>query len=230
MTRSTGPFTVHPGPTIESYRYVGPEGEVEFEVGTEYWQRKPVLRDGHEIDVISVDSLRRVGDRIGEPLDDEPRAHILENLRYYYRQRALPFEIRHPSGQHEDELGQIRPGFRTGLPRAEHSDGWSLTDLYMSPAFPDPDEYPPTITYQGAEGDAEMFREFEPVDATRREMGGFIEVREKVRRRLVLASSLRWVGKRSGQPMTGNDRARILDRVLSVYDKWGHIYVVRPSK
>lgn len=223
------PFTIRPGPTIESYRYVGPEGEIEFEVGTVYWQRKPVLRDGHEIDVISVDSFRRVGDRSGEALDDESRARILENLRHYYQQRALPYEIRHPSGEREDESGQIRPGFRTALPRAEHSEGWSLTDLYMSRAFPDPDDYPPTVTYQGLEGEAEMTRGFELVDSTRREMGGLLEVREKVRRRTLLADSLHWTGERAGQPMTDEDRARILDCIRFVYDKWGHAYVVRPS-
>jgi len=223
------PFTIRPGPTIESYQYFGPEGEIEFEVGTVYWQRKPVLRDGHEIDLISVDSFRRAGDRSGEPLDDESRARILENLRHHYHQRAMPYEIRHPSGEREDESGQVRPGFRTALPRAEHSDGWSLTDLCMSRAFPDPDDYPPTITYQGLEGEAEMTRGFELLDSTRREMGRLLEVREKVRRQVLLADSLNWTGERAGQPMTDEDRARILDRVLSVYDTWGHAYVVRSS-
>jgi hypothetical protein len=123
LSQSDEPYTIEPGPTIESYRYIGPEGELEFEVGTEYWRRKPILRDGHEIDVISVDSFRRVGDRRGQVLDDESKARVVENMRQYYRQRGFPFEIRHPSGQIEDESGHIRPGFKTALPRAEHSDG-----------------------------------------------------------------------------------------------------------
>lgn len=50
-------FAIELGPTIESYRYVGPEGEVVFEEGRVYWKGKPVLRHGHEIDVISATSF-----------------------------------------------------------------------------------------------------------------------------------------------------------------------------
>jgi hypothetical protein len=219
------PFTIRPGPTFESYRYVGPEGELEFEVGTEYWGRKPVLRHGHEIDVIPAESLRRVGDRSGDALDSESIARVLENIRHYYRQRALPLEIRHPSGQIEDESGDIRPGFKTALPRAEHSEGWSVTDLYMSPAFPDPDAYPPTVTYQGPDGEAAIIRELRLVDAIP-VGGGFASPGGKVRRRVLVADSLRWTRDRAGQDMTDEDRLRILNRIRSVYDKWGHFYDV----
>jgi hypothetical protein len=220
------PYAILPGPTIESLRYVGPEGEFVFEVGTVYWKRQPVVRDGHEIEVIGVDSFRRPGDRSGAGPDDEARARILENVRDYYRRRARPYEIRYPSGEREDETGQVRPGFRTALPRAEHSDGWSLTDLYMSPEFPDPNDYPPMVTYQGPEGQAELTREFELVDATR-PAARSIRVPEKVRRRVLLPDSLRWTGARSGQPMTDEDRSRIVERVGLVYDTWGHAWVVR---
>jgi hypothetical protein len=229
LSANDEPFTILPGPTIESYRYVGPEGEVDFDVGTVYWKRQPVIRDGHEIEVIAADSLRRPGDRSGASLNDDDRAHVLDNLRLHYRKRGRPFEIRHPSGAREDETGQVRPGFRTGLPTAEHSDGWSLTDLYMSPAFPDPNDYPPTVTYHGPEGEAELAREFELVDSTRPIMGGSIQVREKVRRRVLHPDSLHWTGDRAGQHMTDEDRARILDRAALVYDTWGHAYVVRPE-
>ena len=226
MSETNEPYAILAGPTIESRRYVGPEGEFVFEVGTVYWKRQPVVRDGHEIDVIGVDSFRRPGDR-SRAGPDEARASILENVRDYYRRRARPYEIRYPSGEREDETGQVRPGFRTALPRAEHSDGWSLTDLYMSPAFPDPNDYPPTVTYGGPEGEAELTREFDLVGSTRPVMGGSIQVPEKVRRRALLADSLHWTAERAGQPMTDEDRARILDRIGLVYDTWGHAFVVR---
>lgn len=118
-------------------------------------------------------------------LDDDARAHILDNLRQHYRQRGRPFEIRLPSGAREDESGRVRPGFRTALPVAEHSDGWSVTDLYMSRAFPDPNDYPPTTTYRGPEGEAELTRVFDLVESTRPEFGRLIQIRE---RRSVAAS------------------------------------------
>ncbi|MEP6640208.1 MAG: hypothetical protein ABJC39_12735, partial [Chloroflexota bacterium] len=165
MTAADEPFTIEPGPTFESYRYVGPEGEVAFETGSVHWKRQPVQRDGQEIDVIYPDSFRRPGQGAGEGLDDDTRARVLENVRRYYRRRGRPLEIAHPSGEREDETGRVRPGFRTALPRAEHSDGWSVEDLYMSPAFPDPN-YPPTVTYRGPEGEAELTRGFDLVDST----------------------------------------------------------------
>lgn len=46
------------------------------------------------------------------------------------------------------------------------------------------------------------------------------------RRRALLADSIHWTGERADQPMSDEDRARILDRIGLVYDTWGHSYVV----
>jgi len=220
------PFSIRPGPSIEIYRYTGPEGEIEFEVGRVYWGGEPVLRDGHAIVVVYPD-FRRVGDRSGEQIDDESCARILGNLRTYYRRRGLPYEIHHRTGEREDESGQLRPGFASALPRASHSDGWSLTDLYLSPEFPDPEVYPPTIAYAGPEGSAELTRTFTIVDEVRHER--FHDVPVKVWRRVLHPGSLHWTGDRTGEPMTDADRARITERVRSVYDEWGYTYEVEES-
>lgn len=128
-------------------------------------------------------------------------------IRRLLRSTGKPFDLRHPSGEIEDETGSRRPGFRSALPRVEHSDGWRLTDLWVSPEHPDPAAPPPTIRCEDATGAAEMPRR--------------IAIRGDRRLRVLVPQQLRWVGARSGDAMTAEARARILDRVRSAYDEWG---------
>jgi len=198
-------------PAPERYRYRRPGFEFEFDAWNE----------------IALVTCRWAGERSAQPVTDEDRALMAEALRGYYRGRGIPYELRHPSGEIEDESGRLRPGFASALPHAAHSDGWSLTDLYLSPEFPDPEVYPPTIAYAGPEGSAELTRSIRLVDEVRHER--FHDVPVTVRRRVLHPGTLHWTGGRTGEPMTDADRARITERVRSVYDEWGYAYEVEES-
>ncbi|MBA3878059.1 MAG: hypothetical protein C0498_14280, partial [Anaerolinea sp.] len=172
-------------------------------------------------------TFRWAGERAGQPVTDEDRARMADALRAYYRSRGRPYALRHLSGEIEDETGRRYPGFASALPHASHSDGWSLTDFYLSPEFPDPEVYPPTIAYAGPEGSAELTRTFKIVDEVRHER--FHDVPVKIRRTVLHPGTLHWTGDRTDEPMTDADRARIIERIRSVYDEWGHAYEVEES-
>jgi len=194
----------------ETSWYVGPDGQAEF-LATGAMRGGEILRrSGRVVEAVGVATIRWVGDRSGEPVSDADRARIVEAIRNHYRSEGSPYQLRHPSGQLEDETGQRSPGFRSALPHAAHSEGWSLTDLWMSPDFPDPASFPPTVVYHDADGVAELPRR--------------VEVRGDRRLRVLVPRQLRWSGNREGEPMTEPDRARIVERIRSVYDEWGYRY------
>jgi hypothetical protein len=182
----------------ETWRYTGPLGDAEFEAPARS---------------IFVPSLRWVGRRSGEPISETDRSALIGELRRLYREQGEPFELVFPSGEVEDETGCVRPGFRSALPRAEHSDGWSVVDLFLSPEYPDADEYPPTIEYTDASGVIEIPRQ--------------IEMDGGSRRCVLHLSSMRRIGEHEGDPIDGEERARIVERVRIVYDRWGPPYEVR---
>jgi hypothetical protein len=194
----------------ETCRYSGPEGEADFEAFGAMYGGEFVYRDGVMVEAIDADSIRWAGSGQGRPIDAADRARILEGLRVYFREQRIPYNIRHSTGEVEDEAGVIHPGFRTGSPHVEHSDGWSLTDLFLSPEFPDAADYPPTVRYRDATGEAELPRDIPTIDGERR--------------RVLHPGELHWVGEREGEPMSDDDRARIIDRIRSAYDEWGHRY------
>jgi hypothetical protein len=209
----------------ETARYSGPEGEVEFFAFGAIRGRAFVYRGAKMVEAIDAGSLAWAGDRAGQPMSDADRARILDAIRRWYRSQGIPYNLRHPSGEVEDETGARDPGFRSALPRVEHSEGWTVTDLYLSPEHPDPDAFPPTITYAGPEGTAELRRDFELVEEVRHER--FRTVSEKARQRVLRRATLRWTGTRAREPMSVADRERILERIRSVYDEWGYPYEVR---
>lgn len=194
----------------ETSRYSGPEGDVDFDAFGAMHGGEFVYRDGVMVESIDAGSLRWAGPRAGRPMDADDRARILDRLRAYLRAHRIPYAIRHASGEVEDETGAFHPGFRTALPRVEHSDGWSLTDLFMSPEYPDPDDYPPTVRYRDATGEADLPRQVPTIEGERR--------------RVLDPSGLRWVGDREDEPMGEPDRTRIMDRIRSAYDEWGYRY------
>ena len=194
----------------ETSRYSGPEGEADFEAFGAMHGGEFVYREGVMVEAIDAASIRWAGSRATQAMDAEDRARILERLRAYFQDRLLPYNIRHPSGEIEDEAGVIHPGFRTSLPRVEHSDGWSLTDLFLSPEFPDAADFPPVVRYRDAAGEAELPREIPTIDGERR--------------RVLHPGALQWVGEREGEPMSEDDRIRIMVRIRSAYDEWGYPY------
>lgn len=196
----------------ETNRYSGPEGEVDFEAFGAMRGGAFVYRHGALVEAVDAATIRWAGPRAGQPMDTEDRDRILERLREYHRSRGIPYSIRHASGEVEDETGAVDPGFRTALPHVEHSDGWSLTDLFMSPEFPDPDDFPPTVRYRDATGEADLPREVPTIDGERR--------------RVLHPGRLRWIGDRDGEPMSDLDRTRIVSRIRSAYDEWGYRYDV----
>jgi hypothetical protein len=167
-----------------------------------------VYRNGVIVEAIDAASIRWAASGAGRPMNAEDRARILDRLRAYFRERLLPYNIRHRTGEVEDEAGIIHPGFRTSLPRVEHSDGWSLIDLFLSPEFPEAHHYPPTVRYRDATGEADLPREIPTIDGERR--------------RVLHPAALHWVGEREGQPMSDDDRTRIMERIRSAYDEWGY--------
>lgn len=222
MGRGTGDEAeVTPVPTDrELYRYRGPRFEFEF-------YGSALERGGRTVLSIELGYVRWAGERAGQPVTDEDRALMADALRAYYRGRGIPYELSHLSGEIEDETGRLRPGFASALPRASHSDGWSLEDLWQSPEFPDPEVYPSTIAYADPEGSAELTRSIKIVDEVRHER--FHDVPVKVRRKVLHPATLHWTGDRTGEPMTDIDRARITERIRSVYDEWGYAYEVEES-
>jgi hypothetical protein len=197
----------------DTSRYSGPEGQVDFLEFLAITGRQPVLRGGRRVIALNAESLRWAGDRRGEPMAAEVRARLLDKLRQYYRARGIPFHLRYPSGELEDETGQRHGGFRTGLPCAEHSDGWGVTDFsFSSAAYPEPSDAP-IVTYHDAGGEAQLTRRVEIV-------GG-------LKRWALFASTLHWIGARAGEPMAEAERARILERMGAVYAEWGYGYEIR---
>lgn len=143
-------------------------------------------------------------------MSEADRDRVLAAVRAHYCRRDQPLEVVFPSGEVEDESGERSPGFKSALPRAEHSDGWSLEDLWLSPDHPDAAVFPPTIVYRDSAGTVEIPRS--------------IEVADGVRRRLIDVSAIRWIGDRAGEPVGDPDEDRILARVRSAYDRWGEGY------
>ena len=197
----------------QAARYRGSEGEAEFEVVPAYYGGEPLHRGGKAVLSIASDSVRWVGGRQGQAMSESDRARILTAVREHYRRNGQPYELSLPSGEIEDESGHRQPGFRSPLPRAEHSDGWSLEDLWLSPEYPDANDYPPAILYTDATGAAEIPRS--------------IEVAGGVRQRVIDSTAVRWISDRTGDPVTAEERDRILTRVRSAYDRWGEGYRVR---
>ena len=194
----------------ETSLYSGPEGDVEFQAFGAMRGGEFVYRHGVMVEAIDAASLRWAGPQDGRPMSVDDRVRILGRLRAYFRDNRIPYNIRHPTGEVEDETGAVHPGFRSALPQVEHSDGWSLTDQFMSPEFPDPDDYPPTVRYRDATGEADLPRQVPTI-------GG-------ERRRVLHPGGLRWVGQREGEAMSDAERSRIMHRIRSAYDEWGYRY------
>jgi hypothetical protein len=200
-------------PAPERYLYRGAEGEFEFDAWNAYHGGRQIERSGQIVESVEVSSFRWAGERSGDELSDEDQDRLAAALAAYYRRRGKPFDIHFLSGEIEDETGRLRPGFRGGLlPDITRSDGWSIVDHWMTPEYEDPGVFPPTIQYRDFDGEAEMIREIEI-------SGGF-------RQRVLKPATLRWIGRRSGEPMTKADRARIFSRIRSVYDHLGRRYRV----
>ncbi len=209
----------------EAARYSGPEGEATFFAFGAMHGGAFVHRGGQMVEALDAESLAWTGDRAGEPMTEADRAAVLDGIRQWYRSQGIPYDLRLPSGTVEDETGAVRPGFRTALPRAEHSDGWCVTDLRLSPEYPDADHFPPTVEYSGPEGTAEIDRSIEVVEEVRHER--FRDVVDRIRMIVLSAETLRWTGTRAGEAMTDADRHRIMDRIRSVYERWGYRYEIR---
>lgn len=194
----------------ETALYRGPEGEAEFEVGAAVYGGEPRKRDGKVVLSIWVGSVRWVGDRRDQPISEAERNQILAGIRAHYDSLNQPYELVLASGEVEDEKGRRSPGFKSALPCAEHSEGWSLEDQWLSPEYPDASVFPPMIVYRDATGAAEIPRSIEVVD--------------EVRQRVIDGSATRWIDDRAGEPVSDGDRDRILTRVRSAYDRWGEAY------
>ena len=194
----------------ETARYRGPEGEAEFEVAPAIYGGEQRLRGGKAVLSVWSGSVRWVGTRRHQTMSDADRDRVLAAIRAHYRADDQPCELVLPSGEVEDESGRRTPGFASALPHAQHSDGWSLEDLWLSPEYPDAAEFPPTIVYRDATGAAEIPRS--------------IEVADGVRRLVVDGGAIRWIGDRAGEPVSDADTDRILARVRSAYDRWGEGY------
>jgi hypothetical protein len=194
----------------ELYHYRGPTLEFEFYASNATERGSPIERAGELVQSIDLGALQWAGERGGDHVSDEDRLAMAGALADYYRGLGIPYHLLHLSGEIEDETGRRRPGFRGVLGRFNHSDGWALVDLFMSPEFPDASAYPPTIEYRDAQGAAEMSR--------------WIEVADGVRQRVLVPNSLRWTGDRSGTVMSDIDRTAILDRIRSIYDYQGTPY------
>lgn len=194
----------------ETALYRGPEGEAEFEVSPAVYSGEPRHRGGKAVLSIWTGSVRWIGNRQHETMSDADRDRVLAAVGLHYRTNDQPYELILPSGEVEDETGERTPGFRSALPCAEHSDGWSLEDRWLSPAYPDAAEFPPTIVYTDSTGTAEMPRSIEVVDG--------------VRRRVIDGNAIRWTGERADEPVDDRDKDRILSRVCLAYNRWGEGY------
>ena len=194
----------------ETARYRGSEGEAEFGVSPAVYGGEPRRRGGKVVLSVWSGSVRWVGDRRHQKMSEVDRDRILAAVGAHYRTNNQPYELVWASGEIEDEKGERTPGFRSALPRAEHSDGWSLEDLWLSAEYPDAAEFPPTIVYKDASGTAEIPRS--------------IEVADGIRRRVVDGEAIRWIGDRTGEPVDDHDKDRILALVRLAYDRWGEAY------
>lgn len=201
------------GAPYDRWRYSGPAGVVEFEVVTATHAGRALVRGGKQVSAISIASLRWLGTREGQPIDEAERAALVAELRRIYRAEGRPFDLVFPTGEIEDETGSVRPGFRSALPRAEHSDGWVVADFFLSPEFPDAADAPPTVEYADPAGTAHIPRQ--------------IEVAKGTRRSVLDGERMQWVGKRAGETVSPEDRRRVLERVRIVYEHWNIAYRLR---
>ena len=208
----TDDVRIEPAGGRETYRLVAPEGQALFEAWSAMHGGRMLEHNGQVVESPDIDSLRWTGDRAGEPMTAADRATLTARLREAYARGHRPFELRLPDGRVEDETGTVRPGFRMGFPHVEHSDGWSLVDEFLSPAHPSAAGYPPHVEYAEPGGQARL----------RRRMG----VSGGVRRRVLLARSLAWIGTRAGSAVTPADAERILGRVRAAYEHWGLAFIV----
>lgn len=199
---------------IETWRYAGSLGEAEFEAGTAWGGGQPLIRDGAPVWSVSIPSLRWAGARTGEAMNDEDRAALTGELRRFYAGKG-PFDLRLSSGEVEDENGSVRPGFKTGLPRAEHSDGWALVDQFLSPEFPDASDYPPYVHHVDAEGSVDIPRA--------------IVVEDDERFPVLDLGGMRWSGDQAGRPLTTAERERVTARLRMVYERWSTRYEIREA-
>jgi hypothetical protein len=201
------------GAPYETWRYTGPLGEVEFEAAPAVFGGRPVLRNGRPVIAISIASLRWAGEGEGRTVTEGEREAIVDELRRLYRARGSSFDLAWPSGQVEDESGAVRSGFRSALPIAEHSDGWSVVDLFLSPQVPDAADAPSTIRYADASGTIEIPRD--------------ILVEGHVRFSALHLDGMRWVGAKVGAPVGDDIRERVRQRVQLVSDRWDLGYQLR---
>lgn len=194
------------GAPYETWRYTGPLGEVEFEAAPAMFGGRPVVREGRPVITISVASLRWAGEGVGRTLAESEREAVVGELRRLYRARGSPFDLAWPSGEVEDEHGAVRSGFRSALPVAEHSDGWTVVDLFLSPQVPAAADAPRTVDYADDVGTVEIPRS--------------IEVEGDVRLSVLSLSGMRWTGSRAGDVVGDDDRERVRRRVQLVSDRW----------
>jgi hypothetical protein len=189
-------------------RYTGPEGAVAIPAGLAMERGESIVRGGRRARAYDVGSMHwAAGVQAGEAVPDDVRDAIVGRLRAYLLARGEPYDLRFASGRIEDEAGRVRDGFRTVLPWVEHSAGWGRVELWLSRERPEPDDYPPSITYRDENGQVEIPRRIELVGTERRA--------------IVTASAMRRAGDRAGAPIEAAERKRIVERVRLVYDTWG---------
>lgn len=192
---------------LETALFRDPDREAEFDVAVAVYGGEPLRRGGKDVVSVWSGSIRWVGDHLGQAISEADHDRVLAAIREHFRRGGQPYELVLPSGEVEDELGERRPGFKSALPLAQHSDGWSVEDLWLSPAHPSADDYPPKIRYADETGEAEIPRS--------------IEVADGIRQRVIDGAGVAWVGAHAEEEVSDGDRRRLLDRVRSVYDRWG---------
>lgn len=100
----------------EEGRYLGPEGQASFLATSAMRGGEVVRRGGRVVEAVDIATIRWMGDRADQPVSVDQRERIVATIRHHLKAEGVPYQLRHPSGELEDEAGRLQPGFRSALP------------------------------------------------------------------------------------------------------------------
>jgi hypothetical protein len=232
-------FTVEPlaGTRADTYRYRGPEGEIDFDLDVDLYALEPVLRDGRCIRVIDEMSL---GWSFESPqVPAEIRSRVIERLAGFFEGQGVPCDVRLESGALRDRSGNVRPGFRHIDSATRYSDGWGVIDFYRSGSYhgasiyPDlsrlgrwlaPIPYPDSIEYREDGERARIARRVERRLASELPEQPAPSADDRLCVSVLYPDTMCWIRPSGREPVEDAARIRILARIAELAKATGRLY------
>lgn len=101
-----------PGTQSDDYRYLGPEGRFQFELGVDTFGLRSSIRDGHEVRIIDELEIAWANRAFPRPVARAVREPVIERLVAHFASIGVLCDVRLPSGATRDAIGRVRPGYR----------------------------------------------------------------------------------------------------------------------